>query len=107
MGGGRGARALGRGGGEEPKAGAQRLAAIGAFIPSVTLNSSAFRQNLGSIVNGVAVPGSVYQYNTGLNFSVDLFDRLRRVQRYRNAPAPASAANPGHDTQQPLARLPS
>src|SRR5438445_12815829 len=55
--------------GDESNAGAQRLAAIGAFVPSVTLNASAFRQNLGSIVNGVAVPGSVYQYNTGLGFS--------------------------------------
>lgn len=86
--------------GDESNAGAQRLAAIGAFVPSVTLNSSAFRQNLGSIVNGVAVPGSVYQYNTGLNFSVDLFDGLRRAQRYRNAAATAAAADAGYVNQQ-------
>jgi outer membrane protein len=86
--------------GDESNAGAQRLAAVGAFVPSVTLNSSAFRQNIGSIVNGVAVPGSVYQYNTGLNFSVDLFDGLRRVQRYRNAAATAAAADAGYVNQQ-------
>ncbi len=79
--------------GDESNAGAQRLAAIGAFVPSVTLNSSAFRQNLGSIVNGVGVPGSAYQYNTGLSFSVDLFDGLRRVQRY-------AAADAGYVNQQ-------
>jgi outer membrane protein len=86
--------------GDESNAGAQRLAAIGAFVPSVTLNSSAFRQNLGSIVNGVGVPGSAYQYNTGLSFSVDLFDGLRRVQRYRNAAATAAAADAGYVNQQ-------
>jgi len=86
--------------GDQSNAGAQRLAAIGAFVPSVTLNASAFRQNLGSIVNGVAVPGSVYQYNTGLGFSVDLFDGLRRVQRYRNAAATAAAADAGYVNQQ-------
>ncbi len=86
--------------GDETNAGAQRLAAIGAFVPSVTLNSSAFRQNLGSFVNGVAVPGSAYQYSTGLNFSVDLFDGLRRVQRYRNAAATAAAADAGYVNQQ-------
>lgn len=86
--------------GDESNAGVQRLAAVGAFIPTVTLNSSAFRQNIGSIVNGVPVPGSTYQYNTGLNFSVDLFDGLRRMQRYRNAAATAAAADAGYVNQQ-------
>ncbi|HLZ46819.1 MAG TPA: TolC family protein [Gemmatimonadales bacterium] len=86
--------------GDESNAGAQRLAAVGAFIPAVTLNSSAFRQNIGSIVNGVPVPGSTYQYNTGLSFTVDLFDGLRRVQRYRNAAATASAADAGYVNQE-------
>jgi outer membrane protein len=85
--------------GDESNAGAQRLAAVGAFVPAVTLNSSAFRQNIGSIVNGVPVPGSTYQYNTGLSFSVDLFDGLRRVQRYRNAAATAAAADAGYINQ--------
>lgn len=86
--------------GDESNATVQRLAAVGAFIPTVTLNSSAFRQNIGSIVNGVPVPGSTYQYNTGLNFSVDLFDGLRRMQRYRNAAATAAAADAGYVNQQ-------
>src|SRR5258707_14560660 len=86
--------------GDETNAGAQRLAAIGAFVPSVTLNSSAFRQNLGSFVNGVAVPGSAYQYSTGLNFSVDLFDGLRRGSRYPHPPPP-TAAGGARPRQQP------
>src|SRR2546423_8159038 len=86
--------------GDQSNAGAQRVAAVGAFLPSVTLNSSAFRQNIGSIVNGVPVPGSNYQYNTGLNFNVDLFDGLRRVQRYRNAAATGAAADAGYVNQQ-------
>src|SRR5256714_2515261 len=85
--------------GDQSNAGAQRVAAVGAFLPSVTLNSSAFRQNIGSIVNGVPVPGSNYQYNTGLNFNVDLFDGLRRVQRYRNAAATGAAADAGYVNQ--------
>ncbi len=86
--------------GEESNAGVQRLVAVGAFVPSVTLNSSAFRQNKTSIVNGLPVQAGVYQYNTGLTFSVDLFDGLKRMQRYRNAAATAEAASAGYTNQQ-------
>jgi len=85
--------------GDESNAGMQRAAAVGAFLPTVTLNSSAFRQNKSSIVNGFPVQAGTYQYNTGLNFSVDLFDGLRRVQRYRNAAATAAAAEAGYTNQ--------
>ncbi len=59
--------------GDESNAGMQRAAAVGAFLPTVMLNSSAFRQNKASIVNGFLVQAGTYQYNTGLNLSVDLF----------------------------------
>src|SRR5258706_1884826 len=58
--------------GDETNAGAQRLAAIGAFVPSVTLNSSAFRQNLGSFVNGVAGNRTSITSITRLNCSPSL-----------------------------------
>src|SRR6266545_4198596 len=86
--------------GDESNAGVQRLVAFGAFVPSVTLNSTAFRQNKSSIVNGLPVQAGVYQYNTGLIFSVDLFDGLKRMQRYRNAAATAEAASAGYTNQQ-------
>src|SRR6267378_2740645 len=85
--------------GDESNAGMQRAAAVGAFLPTVTLNSSAFRQNKSSIVNGFPVQAGTYQYNTGLNLSVELFDGLRRVQRYRNAAATAAAAEAGYTNQ--------
>src|SRR5919201_2763870 len=85
--------------GDGSNADAQRLAAYGAFIPTVSVNSVAFRQNQGSIVNGFPVPGSRYQYNTGLSLSLDLFDGLRRFQRLREANATVSAADAGYINQ--------
>ena len=85
--------------GDQSNAAMQRLAALGTFLPTVTLNTSAFRQNQGSIVNGLAVTGGTYQYNTGLSFQVDLFDGARRIQRYRNAAATAEAAGAGYTNQ--------
>jgi outer membrane protein len=85
--------------GDESNAGGQRLAAIGAFVPTVTLNSAAFRQNASSIVNGLPAQAGTYTYNTGLSLNLDLFDGLRRLQRYRNAAATAEAANAGYTNQ--------
>ena len=85
--------------GDQSNAGAQRLAAVGAFIPSLTVNSSAFRQSQASIVNGFAAQAGTYQYNTGLTLSLDLFDGLRRIQRYRNAAATGEAAGAGYTNQ--------
>jgi outer membrane protein len=85
--------------GDESNAGVQRLAAIGAFVPTVTVNSAAFRQNSGSIVNGLPAQAGRYQYSSGLTLSVDLFDGLRRFQRYRNAAATLSAADAGYINQ--------
>src|SRR5438309_632179 len=86
--------------GDQSDAGMQRLAAVGAFIPTITVNSSAFRQNTASIVNGLPAQAGSYQYSSGLTLSLDLFDGLRRIQRYRNAAATISAADAGYTNQQ-------
>jgi outer membrane protein TolC len=80
--------------GNATTAGWQKRAAYGAFLPTVTFNSSAFRQNASSFVNGIfANPG--YQYSTGLSASLDLFTGLRRLANYRNADAAEDAADAG------------
>jgi outer membrane protein len=85
---------------DQSNAGMQRLAAVGAFIPTVMLNSSAFRQNAQSIINGFNAQPGTYQYSSGLTLNVDVFDGLRRFQRYRNAAATVSAAEAGYTNQQ-------
>src|SRR5438445_9268 len=76
-------------------AGWQKRAAYGAFLPTVTIGSTAFRQNTPSIVNGLPVDAGTYQYNTSLSASLDLFTGLRRVANYRNAAATEDAADAG------------
>src|SRR3989454_748128 len=85
--------------GDQSNASAQRLAAVGALIPTLTVNSSAFPASPALIVNGLPPQAGTYQYNTGLTLNVDLFDGLRRIQRYRNAAATAEAANAGYTNQ--------
>lgn len=81
--------------GDVSNAGAQKRSAYGAFLPSVTVTSSAFRLNEGSIANGFFVDPGVYQYNTGISASLDLFTGFRRFARYANANATESAADAG------------
>ena len=76
-------------------AGWQKRAAYGAFLPTVTVASSAFRQNAASIVNGFGATAGTYQYSSALTLSVDLFTGFRRLARYRNADATADAADAG------------
>jgi outer membrane protein len=85
--------------GDASNADAQRLAAYGAFIPTLSVNSAAFRQSQQSFVNGLSAQPGTYQYSTGLTLSVDLFDGLRRFQRIRNAAATVSAADAGYINQ--------
>ncbi|HEX4601570.1 MAG TPA: TolC family protein [Gemmatimonadales bacterium] len=74
----------------------QKRTADGAFLPTVTVNSSAFRQNSFSIGgSGFGVSPSAYQYNTGLTASLDLFTGFRRLAQYRNANATEDAADAG------------
>jgi outer membrane protein len=84
-----------RASGAATSAGWQKRAAYGAFLPTVTINSSAFRQNQASIVNGFPVEKGTYQYNTSLTAAVDLFAGFRRLARYRNADATQDAADAG------------
>src|SRR3989442_8533236 len=79
--------------GDATNAGWQKRGAFGAFLPTVTLNSSAFRQNTESNVNGFLASAGTYQFNTGLSASVDLFTGLRRLANYRNADATQDAAD--------------
>ncbi len=76
-------------------AGWQKRAAGGALLPSVSVNSSAFRQNTESFFNGFLVSAGTYQYSTGLSASLDLFTGFRRLADYRNANANEDAADAG------------
>ncbi len=76
-------------------AGWQKRAAYGAFLPSVVLNSSAFRQNTASFVNGFLASAGTYQYNSGVTASLDLFTGFSRSGAYRNADATEDAADAG------------
>ncbi|HEX4574199.1 MAG TPA: TolC family protein [Gemmatimonadales bacterium] len=73
----------------------QKRTADGAFLPTVTVNSSAFRQNKPSIAGGFGVTAGRYQYNTGLSVSLDLFTGFRRLAQYGNATATEDAADAG------------
>src|SRR5580700_5618098 len=44
----------------------QKRAAYGAFLPSLSVSSSAFRQNSPSIVNGLSTGQGLYEYSTSL-----------------------------------------
>ncbi len=81
--------------GAASNAGWQKRDAYGAFLPAVTFNTSAFRQNSASIVNGLPANPGTYQYNTSVSASVDLFTGFRRLARYRNADATEDAADAG------------
>src|SRR3989454_3202754 len=76
-------------------AGWQKRAAYGAFLPSLSLGSTAFRQNTPSIVNGLSATAGTYQYSSSLSLSLDLFTGFRRLARYRNAVATEDAADAG------------
>jgi outer membrane protein TolC len=81
--------------GDATNAGWQKRGALGAFLPTVLFNSSAFRQNTESNVNGFLASAGTYQFNTGLSASVDLFTGFRRLANYRNADATQDAADAG------------
>jgi len=78
--------------GEQRNAGAQRRAAYGAFLPTLTLTSSASRQTAASIVNGFPVTPGDFTYNSGLSANLDLFAGFRRLARRANAQATVNAA---------------
>jgi len=73
----------------------QKRAAYGAFLPTVSLASSAFRQNAPSIQNGFSTAAGTYEYNSSLSASLDLFTGFRRLAQYRGANATEDAADAG------------
>jgi outer membrane protein len=81
--------------GAASNAGWQKRAAYGAFLPSVTVSSNAFRLNQASIVNGFPTSAGTFQYNSSLTATVDVFAGFRRIARYRNADATQDAADAG------------
>lgn len=86
--------------GDGANAGAQKRSAFGAFLPTVTVTSGAFRQNDSSIANGFRVAPGVFTYNSSLSANVDLFAGFRRLARYANANATQDAADAGLVNQQ-------
>src|SRR2546427_2429066 len=64
--------------GDQSNASAQRLAAVCAFIPTGTVNSSAFPQNQASILNGLPAQAGTYPDNTCPALDVELVDWLLR-----------------------------
>lgn len=81
--------------GEQRNAGAQRRAAYGAFLPSLTLSSSAIRQTDSSIVNGFPVGPGDFTFNSSLTANLDLFAGFRRLARRASAQASVNAAEAG------------
>src|SRR5712691_1204951 len=71
--------------GNVTNAGWQKRTAAGAFLPTLTFSSNAFRVNQQSVANGLPAQAGVYQYNTALSASLDLFTGFRRLARYRSA----------------------
>lgn len=81
--------------GEQRNTGAQRRAAYGAFLPTLTLSSSAIRQTDSSIVNGFPVGPGDFTFNSALTANLDLFAGFRRLARRANAQASVNAAEAG------------
>ena len=81
--------------GDGANADAQRRAALGAFVPTLILSSSTFRQNTPSIINGFPVSSGAFQFNSAATVRWDLFAGMRRLARYRNASATQDAADAG------------
>lgn len=80
--------------GDATNAAWQKRGAFGAFLPTVTLSSTASRQNTRSVGGlGFDVEPGTYTYSSGLNASVDLFTGFRRLANYRNADATQDAAD--------------
>src|SRR5947207_6968547 len=79
--------------GDQRNAGASKRSAYGAFIPAVSLGSSAARSNITRIdqTTGRPVPAE-YSYTGSFNASLELFDGFRRIANLRAASAGSAAA---------------
>src|SRR6266550_2320067 len=82
--------------GDQRNAGASKRSAYGAFIPTVSLGSSAARSNITRIDNttGRPVPAE-YSYTGSFNASLELFDGFRRFANLKATAALDAAAGAG------------
>jgi len=82
--------------GDQRNAGASKRSAYGAFIPAVSLGSSAARSNITRIDNttGRPVPAE-YSYTGSFNASLELFDGFRRFANLKATAALDAAAEAG------------
>ena len=79
--------------GDERTAGASRRSAFGAFLPTVSTNGSASRNNQPFRIQGDTVTyPPVYTYSGGLTASLDLFAGFRRFAELRSSAANLDAA---------------
>ena len=87
--------------GDQRNAGAGYRAALGAFLPSLTITSSAARSNVSVIdrTTGIQVPPQ-YSYTSSLSASLDLFTGFRRLANRGAAAATQNAADAGYVNQQ-------
>ena len=82
--------------GTERNAGASRLSAYGAYLPTLSVNASTSKGNTGRTDNstGLFIP-PVRSYTGGISASLELFDGFRRVANLRSAGATLDAAGAG------------
>ncbi|HJS44714.1 MAG TPA: TolC family protein [Gemmatimonadales bacterium] len=83
--------------GEQRTTGADRRAAYGAFIPSVTIGASAARSNVGRIdqTTGRPIPPE-YTYTGTFTASLELFDGFERFANLKATSALNAAADAGY-----------
>src|SRR5256885_9756043 len=74
--------------GVERNAGASRLTAFGAYLPTLSLNASTGKGNIGRIdpTTGVFIP-PVRSYTGGISARLQLFDGFRRIANLRSGGA--------------------
>ncbi|HKC41045.1 MAG TPA: TolC family protein [Gemmatimonadales bacterium] len=82
--------------GADRNAGAGRRTALGAYLPTVSVNASTSKGNTGRTDNqtGLFIP-PVRSYGGGINANLELFDGFRRIANLRGASASSAAADAG------------
>ena len=82
--------------GADRTAGASQRSALGAYLPSVSVNASTSKGNTGRTDNntGQFIPPA-RSYTGGIQASLELFDGFRRLANLRGASASAAAADAG------------
>jgi outer membrane protein len=78
-------------------ASAQRLSALGSYLPTLGMNMGTSRQQGVLFFQGNLVPltGNPWSYSNGLNSNLEIFDAGRRIHELRRANAQVDAADAG------------